>query len=113
MDGRPEFLFTWIGLAKIGVCSALINSNLDGKPLIHSLSVCGASNVIIGIEHCEKVNLIKSQLNENFNYFVYGGNFTNMISIDSSLLRQPNTNPPRSLRNTINANSNLFFIYTR
>lgn len=51
MDNRPEFIFTWLGLVKIGVCVSLINTNLTGKPLIHSLSVCGATHAIIGIIH--------------------------------------------------------------
>lgn len=48
MENRPEFLFTWIGMAKIGVCCSFINTYLTGKPLIHSLSVCGANIAIIG-----------------------------------------------------------------
>jgi fatty-acyl-CoA synthase len=48
MDNRPEFVWTWLGLAKIGVVISFINHNLTGKPLIHSLSVCKANNMIIG-----------------------------------------------------------------
>lgn len=58
MDNRPEFIFTWLGLVKIGVCVSLINTNLTGKPLIHSLSVCGATHAIIGKEY--SFNIIKN-----------------------------------------------------
>lgn len=112
MDNRPEFIFFWMGLAKIGVCCALINTYLDGKPLIHSLSVCGATTAIIGIEHCDKINKIRSNLSVQFNFFSAGGNASNMNTIDSSLQNQPTNNPSRALRNKTNSNSNLFFIYT-
>ena len=48
MESRPEYVFTWLGLAKAGVITALINHNLAGRPLLHSLSVCGAHYFLIG-----------------------------------------------------------------
>ena len=50
MDNRPEFLLTWLGLAKIGCTIALINTNLTGGPLLHSLKVCHARRFIIGMD---------------------------------------------------------------
>ena len=49
MDNKPEYVITWLGLAKIGVVTALINTHLIGSPLIHSLSVCKANHFIIGL----------------------------------------------------------------
>jgi fatty-acyl-CoA synthase len=72
MDNRPEFIFIWLGLAKIGsaffplpisfsllgslfcllffsVVSSLINTNIKGKPLLHSLQVCAASHFVVGL----------------------------------------------------------------
>ncbi len=31
MDNRPEFIITWLAMAKIGVLTALINTNLRGQ----------------------------------------------------------------------------------
>lgn len=28
LDNSPEFVYTWLGLAKVGVTAALINTNL-------------------------------------------------------------------------------------
>jgi long-subunit acyl-CoA synthetase (AMP-forming) len=49
MDNKPEFIFLWLGLAKVHAVTAFINTNLRGKPLIHSLSISNASHFIIGI----------------------------------------------------------------
>jgi len=35
MENKPEFIITWLGLAKIGVTIALINCNLTGLHLFH------------------------------------------------------------------------------
>ena len=50
MENRPEYLFAWIGLAKIGAVTSLINTNLSGAPLVHAFTVCGAKTFIIGGE---------------------------------------------------------------
>ena len=39
MENRPEFVVHWLGFAKIGVVTALINTNLTGRPLVHSLEM--------------------------------------------------------------------------
>src|SRR5215469_9830786 len=38
MDNRPEYIAAWLGLLKAGATIALINSNLRGHPLAHSIS---------------------------------------------------------------------------
>ena len=50
MENRPEFLMAWIGIAQVGGTSALINTNLTGNPLNHSLRISGASKLILGKE---------------------------------------------------------------
>ncbi len=50
MENRPEYFITWMGLAKIGVTVALINTNLKGRPLAHSLDVTGSRVFICGEE---------------------------------------------------------------
>ena len=50
MENRPEFLFAWLGLAKIGAVSALINTNLLGGPLAHCLRVSEATYLVLGGE---------------------------------------------------------------
>lgn len=37
MENRIEYVPLWLGLSKIGLVTALINSNLEDKPLLHSI----------------------------------------------------------------------------
>src|SRR5262249_57226798 len=50
MQNRPEFLETWAGLAKAGVTTALINTNLTGRALEHAVTTADAKHWIVGAE---------------------------------------------------------------
>jgi solute carrier family 27 fatty acid transporter 1/4 len=50
MENRPEFVCTWLGLAKIGAIPALINYNLRQDPLMHSITVTKCKAVVYGSE---------------------------------------------------------------
>lgn len=50
MENRPEFFFYWFGLAKLGVVTAVINTQVSGKPLAHAIKTTSAKAVIVGEE---------------------------------------------------------------
>ena len=39
MRNEPDFLAAWLGLAKIGAVTALLNTNLVERPLAHSINI--------------------------------------------------------------------------
>jgi fatty-acyl-CoA synthase len=47
MSNRPEFVAIWLGLSKVGVVTALINTNLTGHSLAHCLELAQPSQLII------------------------------------------------------------------
>ena len=53
MENRPEYVGIWLGCAKIGIVPALINSNLSGKPLLHSINAASAIACVYGTEVAE------------------------------------------------------------
>lgn len=50
IENRPEFFFVWLGLAKLGVTVAFLNTNVTGVPLAHALQTTRAQRVMIGEE---------------------------------------------------------------
>lgn len=46
MTNKPEFVATWLGLGKLGVITALINTNLRLQQLIHCISVADSKAII-------------------------------------------------------------------
>ena len=47
MANRPEYVAIWLGMARAGVATALINTNLAGPSLAHSLAIVGAKAAIV------------------------------------------------------------------
>jgi fatty-acyl-CoA synthase len=46
MPNRPEYMAIWLGLGRVGVTTALINTALTGPSLAHSLRVAQARHII-------------------------------------------------------------------
>lgn len=50
MDNSPEFVCTWLGLSKIGVVTALINTNLRQTSLAHCVNISKCSAFIFELQ---------------------------------------------------------------
>ena len=48
LENSPEYVALWMGMAKIGVHAALINTNLRGDALLHCVTVSDAKAVVYG-----------------------------------------------------------------
>ena len=46
LENSLEYPCVWIGLSKIGCITALINTNLRAKPLLHSIQTVKAKGII-------------------------------------------------------------------
>src|SRR5215469_5256872 len=62
MASCPEYLAIWLGLTRIGVTVALINTNLRGSVLAHSLQVVSPRYVIAGATHAAAVSELRDEL---------------------------------------------------
>lgn len=51
MENRPEYPCFWLGLSKLGVISALINTNLRKETLIHSIKIANCKAVIVSPDY--------------------------------------------------------------
>jgi acyl-CoA synthetase (AMP-forming)/AMP-acid ligase II len=59
MENKPEYAAIWLGLSKIGVITALINTNLKSEPLLHSITIAQSKFLIYGSElkDCKLVDI--------------------------------------------------------
>ncbi|KAG0719978.1 Long-chain fatty acid transport protein 1 [Chionoecetes opilio] len=62
MMNRPEYVCTWLGCAKVGVVTALINFNLRATPLVHCIQVANAKAVICGLEIQKALESVRKEL---------------------------------------------------
>ncbi|QXZ11274.1 long-chain-acyl-CoA synthetase [Comamonas sp. Y33R10-2] len=50
LENRAAFFFVWLAVNKLGAVSAFMNTYIQGKPLVHSLSVTNTKFVVVGEE---------------------------------------------------------------
>lgn len=120
MENSVEFVAAWMGLAKIGVVTAWINSNLKMQPLAHCLNLSDIKGVISSKTLSNVLYETKRSnfFNINFDEFVYGDvpPEVNAINLKSEFERLSNCNlkfdneptPPKN----VDFKSILCFIYT-
>lgn len=51
MDNSPRFVAIWLGLSRLGVVVALINTQLVGEALTHCLALAAPRRVIVDVAH--------------------------------------------------------------
>ncbi|HYM43804.1 MAG TPA: long-chain-acyl-CoA synthetase [Steroidobacteraceae bacterium] len=72
MKNCPEYLAIWLGLSHIGVTVALINTNLTGELLRHSIGVVTPRHVIAGKEHCQGLAAVRDRLATGIGCWAFG-----------------------------------------
>lgn len=120
IENRPELLATVLGLAKIGVVNALLNTSQTGKTLIHSINLVKPQAIVVGEECRAAVDEVRSELNiktEEFYWFAdqnvwkdagtAPSGYQNLQRITATL---PRFNPPTG--GSIFFGDGLFYIYT-
>lgn len=117
MESRPEFVAIWLGLAKAGIVSALINTNQRMDTLIHSITVVNCRALIFGSELSEHVDDIHEKLKDcssTLELFHYGDSDLCKKAQAKSLkpiLADSSASDPATLKSG-NFTDRLFYIYT-
>ncbi|HWY15528.1 MAG TPA: long-chain-acyl-CoA synthetase [Rhizomicrobium sp.] len=85
MENRPEYLFAWLGLFKVGAIAALINTNLRGGALAHSIAISGARHIVIGAELAQEYLDARSALAVPPVGWITGGIEAGLENLDAAL----------------------------
>ncbi len=136
MQNRPEFLFAWAGLAKLGVVIPLLNPNLRGDSLGHVIAAAATQWLIVGDECAENLATIGDTSAALDHVVVWPecpedrGRHADSIgsigpmsphphplpggegSLPLSLAGMPTHNPDRRVRDGLVAGDDLFYIFT-
>ena len=62
MENNEDYVAIWLGLSKVGVVAALINSNLEGAGLAHCINIVDAKAIIASGEQAQNAQAILSDL---------------------------------------------------
>lgn len=112
MENRIEFVVAWLGLAKIGVVTALINTNLTGRPLAHSLDVSKAKHLILHAALADNFANAKADLEDEPMVWASGGEVSGAENFDEIVAGQSFRPLPADVRRGLMSTDKLFYIYT-
>ncbi|XP_034828224.1 long-chain fatty acid transport protein 4-like [Maniola hyperantus] len=73
MPNCAEYVCTWLGMAKLGAVSALINSNLRHRPLLHCIQVAKAKAIIYSESLADAVAELVDELPPELKRFQLNG----------------------------------------
>jgi fatty-acyl-CoA synthase len=118
MENRPEYIAIWMGLAKVGAVTALLNTNLHGEALAHSLRTASCAHLIFGAECAGAWKSLAADAPDVEVLCVRDPDDEAQTSppdarsLEDELTSSSALNPPRRVRAQLRAGDPLFFIYT-
>jgi fatty-acyl-CoA synthase len=112
LENRPEYIATWLGLLKVGAVAALINSNLRGAPLAHSIAIAQAKHVIVDAELAETYAEAAPQITPRPMAWSAGGATQGLEDFDAALTAQDGGAVGTAWRAGVTCKDKAFYIYT-
>jgi fatty-acyl-CoA synthase len=112
MENRPEYLMAWLGLLKLGAVAALINTNLKGVQLAHSIAIAGARHVIVGAELGAAYAEAAAGIDSAPTAWATGGPVPGARDLDAVLAAMSGAALDKRVRAGLTCKDNAFFIYT-
>ncbi|TYZ57241.1 hypothetical protein PybrP1_008798 [[Pythium] brassicae (nom. inval.)] len=120
MENRPEFVAVWIGLSKVGVVTALINTHLQADGLVHCIKLAGTQELIVGAELLDKAAQLEGPLlGTSFHIFNDAAipapdlaQFPFAQSFDAQLAAVSDAQLPRAVRAGLKTTDTALLIYT-
>jgi len=116
MHNRAEYIAAWMGFAKVGVGTALINTNLTGQALAHCLTISNASQVLTCEECWRRVEDARPHVGRNMMLWVLGLDEADEADerrgIDKPVRSGSSVRPARSVRSGLTNRDTALYIYT-
>ncbi|MGB5723479.1 MAG: long-chain-acyl-CoA synthetase [Parasphingorhabdus sp.] len=110
MENAPDFVATWFGLSKVGVVTAMINSNLDGAGLAHCLNIVATRAVITSADLAPRVAKISAQLEGSPVLWDWDGAVGK--DLNAALATLPAERPDHSHRAHLTGKDLFLYVYT-
>jgi fatty-acyl-CoA synthase len=89
MSNCAEYLPIWLGLTRIGVVVALVNSQLAGDVLAHSINIADPKYLIVGADLAPGISATRSRLGRTLHCRVFGSSALDFPSLEAELAAAP------------------------
>lgn len=112
MENRPDYLAVWFGLAKVGIATALINTQLTGAGLAHCVATARADHVIVDAPLAEAWRSARSHVGAEVSAWLSGDVADDFGRLDEVLAEGSSGRPDRRLRAESRSEDLVLLIYT-
>jgi fatty-acyl-CoA synthase len=116
MCNRVDYLAAWIGLSKLGIPSALLNTNLSGGALAHCLDIVKVAHVITDEDCWRQAEEARPFAQRSLMLWVLGlkpGEETSeRRSLDNAVRGGSSVRPQKSVRDGLTNRDTCVYIYT-
>ncbi|XP_034989249.1 long-chain fatty acid transport protein 4 [Zootoca vivipara] len=114
MESRNQYVGLWLGMAKIGVEAALLNSNVRQDSLLHCINISHSKAVVFGSELADALREVQPSLGKSIHLFCSGDwkaestlrGSEHLDPLIEKASRQPPSPPDKGFLDR------LFYIYT-
>jgi fatty-acyl-CoA synthase len=106
MENRPDYICAWLGMFKVGAQVALMNTNLVGAALSHSIAMSGARHAIVGAELAKAFQTAPFETAPKLWIMGEGGN------LDAAIAAAADCSPGKQARAGVTLKDRAFLIYT-
>jgi fatty-acyl-CoA synthase len=83
----PDYMAIWLGVTRIGGIVALVNTNLVGEQLAHSLKIAAPKHIIVGNELVDALAAVLPQIAPGVQCWAHGQNNYGFRRIDQEIQR--------------------------
>ncbi|MHB2168496.1 long-chain-acyl-CoA synthetase [Alsobacter sp. R-9] len=112
LHNRPDYLAIWLGVARAGGATALINTNLTGNPLAHSLAIVKARIVIAGAPLLAAVEQAVTAMDAKPEIWVHGADADARPRFETAVADAPAGPLDPSERTPLTIEDRCLYIYT-
>ena len=116
MLNRAEYIAAWLGFAKVGIGTALINTNLTGHALAHCLSISNASQVVTDEDCWKRVEEARPFAGRNMMLWVLGlrdeDEADERRGLDKPVRGGSSVRPVRTVRSGLTNRDTALYIFT-
>ena len=85
MPNGPQYMAIWLGIVRVGGVVALVNTNLVGASLRHSIETVAPKHIIVGAALLDAIAAIRSGLPASAQVWAHGGDGRGLPRIEDAL----------------------------
>uniref|UniRef100_A0A3B3ZT79 long-chain-fatty-acid--CoA ligase n=1 Tax=Periophthalmus magnuspinnatus TaxID=409849 RepID=A0A3B3ZT79_9GOBI len=115
LPNNPSYMWTFLGLAKLGCPAALLNTNIRSKSLLHCFSCCGAKVLITSPELLSAVEEVLPTLKEqDISVFILADSCSvpGIHPLSGKIKKASDEPLSKELRANVTIRSTALYIYT-